>query len=387
MPGHSSVSLEFNRQQQNWLSFAGSLVVWLTVSNLGHGAEVRIRDITHVEGIRSNQLVGMGLVTGLQGTGSKSPVTRKFALNFMQRFGMRIDPFVQANLENDTRQKTDNLSVVTVTAELPPFARPGSTLDVTVATFDDAASLQGGTLIMTPLFGADGEVYAVASGPVSLGGFSFGGEAARLQKNHPTTGRIPNGAIVELETFTQVDQGGVVRLLLNQPDFETARRIANSINRRYPLRAHPLDAATVCISTLAIEEPVTEFMANIGQLKVTPDVPARVVINERTGTVIVGHQVRLSAVLITHANLTISAAESPQVSQPAPFSEGETTIVPRTTIDAFEDIRPLTPLPDTASVGDLAVVLNALGVTPRDLSAIFQQLKESGALHAELEFK
>lgn len=361
------------------------LLAWLPM--WVQSAEVRIKDITRIEGIRTNQLVGLGLVTGLQGTGSKSPVTRKFALNFMQRFGMRIDPVVQANLENDTRQKTNNLSVVTVTADLPSFARPGSNIDVLVSTFDDATNLQGGQLIMTPLFGADGEVYAVASGPISIGGFSFSGEAAKVQKNHPTTGRIPNGAIVELETCTDVSPNGRMRLLLNQPDYETARRIAMAINTALPNSARALDEGTVEVSTLSIEMSISEFIGQVGQLLVTPDYPATVVINERTGTVIVGSQVRLSNVLITHSNLTVSTTESPQVSQPNPFAKGETTTVPRTEIEVFEENRPVTEVPETVTVGDLATALNSLGVTPRDLSAIFQQLKEAGALHATLEFK
>lgn len=350
-------------------------------------AEVRIKDITRVDGVRANQIMGVGLVTGLPGTGSKSPITRKFALNFLQRFGMRIDPLVQANLENDTRQKTNNLSVVTVTADLPAYARNGSTLDVLVSTFDDATSLQGGVLLMTPLIAADGEVYAVASGPISLGGFSFGGDAAKVQKNHPTTGRIPNGAIVERETITEVDVAGRIRLLLNQPDYETARRVAGAINIRFPLSAHVSDETAIEVMTIGTGLSTPELLGEIGQLTVTPDVPARVVINERTGTVIVGQHVRLSNVLITHANLTVTTAESPQVSQPAPFSQGQTTEVPRTQIDVYEDVRPVSELPSTTTVGDLAAALNSLGVTPRDLSSIFQQLKESGALHAELEFK
>ncbi|MEZ5940737.1 MAG: flagellar basal body P-ring protein FlgI [Planctomycetaceae bacterium] len=375
-------------RQGHWLAALRYLVIltFAMFSVTATAAEVRIKDITVVDGIRTNQILGMGLVTGLPGTGSKSPVTREFALNFMQRFGMRIDPLVRANLQNDTRQKTDNLSVVTVTADLPTFAREGTKIDVIVSTFDDAKNLQGGTLIMTPLVGADGEVYAVASGPISLGGFSASGQGATVQKNHPTTGRIPNGATVERETLNEVGIGGQVRLLLRQRDYETARRIAEAINKEFPLAARAVDEGTVEVLT-AFDMSTPDFLGHIGQIRVTPDFPAKVVINERTGTVIVGQHVRISNVLITHANLTVTTAESPQVSQPAPFSQGETETVPRTQIEVFEEAKPVTEIPETVTVGDLATALNALGVTPRDLSSIFQQLKESGALHADLEFK
>lgn len=365
-----------------------SVGVFLAGSAANARAEVRIKDITDVEGVRTNQLVGMGLVTGLNGSGGKSPVTRRFAINFIQRFGMRFEPELRARLDIDTTQKTDNLSVVTVTADLPSFAKKGSRLDVLVSTFDDASSLMGGQLIMTPLFGADGEVYAVASGPVSIGGFSFQGSAASVQKNHPTTGRIPGGATIEAETCTPIGVGGTVRLLLKSPDFETARRIASAINQEVPDSAAALDAASVVILLPPEYQPhPTEFLGLIGNLRVVPDIPARVVINERTGTVIIGENVKISSVLITHANLTISTTEAPLVSQPAPFSGGETTTVDRTQIDVFEEKAPVSFVPQTATVGDLAQALNALGVAPRDLSSIFQQLKESGALHAEIEFR
>jgi len=351
-------------------------------------AEVRIKDITTVEGVRVNQLVGMGLVTGLSGTGSKSPITRQYAINFMQRFGMRVEPNIRMQLQTDTMQKTNNLSVVTVTANLPAFARKGSTIDVMVSTFDDASSLEGGQLIMTPLFAADGQVYAVASGPVSTGGFSFGGDAASVQKNFPTTGRIPEGATIEEETVTPLGLDGTFRFLLRSPDFETARRIANAINAEEPGLATCLDAAAVNIMIPPqYRDNPAAFAGLIGNLYVTPDNIARIVINERTGTIIIGENVRVSKVLITHANLAITTTEAPQVSQPNAFSEGETVVVPRTNMNVNEEDKRLTEVDSNTTVGELAQALNALGVAPRDLSSILQQLKESGALHAELEFK
>lgn len=365
-----------------------TLMAVLIVSPRLGQAEVRIKDITSVEGVRVNQIVGMGLVTGLSGTGSKSPVTRQYAVNFMQRFGMRVEPAIRMQLQTDTTQKTNNLSVVTVTANLPAFARRGSRLDVMVSTFDDASSLEGGQLIMTPLFGVDGQVYAVASGPVSTGGFSFGGDAATVQKNFPTTGRIPEGATVEEETVTPLGADGTFRFLLRSPDFETARRIANAINAEEPGLATCLDAAAinVVIPPQYRDNPAA-FAGMMGNLYVVPDNIARVVINERTGTIIIGENVRVSRVLITHANLAVTTTEAPQVSQPNAFSEGETVVVPRTNMNVNEEDRRLTEVDSNTTVGELAQALNALGVAPRDLSSILQQLKESGALHAELEFK
>lgn len=353
------------------------------------GTLVRIKDITTVEGDRINQLTGIGLVTGLNGTGGRSPVTRQFALNLLQHFGQRFDPLLRANLRNDAKDRTDNLSVVTVTADLPPGKRRGEQIDVVVAAFDDAKSLQGGTLILTPLFAVNGEVYAVAAGPLTVGGFSFDADAASVQKNHPTTGRIPNGATVELETCSTVGADGRVRLLLRQPDYETARRIALAINAEHPGAAMQRGAAAVeLLVPPPFQQEIDAFIGLVGELRVAPDVKAIVVINERTGTVVIGENVKLSRVLITHANLAIMTSETPEVSQPLPFSDGETTVVPRSQVDVVEEGgMPVTLIDEQATVGDLARALNALGVTPRDLSSIFQMLKESGALHAELQIK
>ncbi|MEW4490309.1 flagellar basal body P-ring protein FlgI [Thalassoglobus sp. JC818] len=370
------------------LLFVFIVVSFVSSSATLNASEVRIQDITTVQGVQRNQLVGMGLVTGLDGTGGRSPVTRRFALNMLQRFGVRSDPVLRSIIERDTAQRTDNISVVTVTADLNSLDKQGSQIDVLVSAFDDAESLQGGQLIMTPLFGADGEVYAVASGPLSIGGFSFSGQGATVQKNHPTTGRIPNGAVVEVEVGNGIGCGGRVRLLLNDPSLETARRIGDVINEEFPQSAMIGDAGSVEIwIPEAFHGAVPEFLAIVEMMTVIPDVPARVVINERTGTIIVGEHVKLSKVLITHANLAVSTAESPEVSQPAPFSDGVTAIVPRTDIVVEEEDGTIAVLEESVTVGELAQALNALGVAPRDLSSIFQMLKESGSLHAELLFK
>lgn len=351
------------------------------------GTEVRIKDITDVEGIRPHTLTGMGLVTGLAGTGGKSPITRQFAQNFLQRFGIRADAQERLDIIQNARQKTDNLSVVTVTAELPAFSRRGSRIDVTVSAFDEASSLTGGTLVLTPLVGIDNQVYAMASGPVSVGGFSFGGEAATVQKNHPTTGRIPNGAIVEEDLPLVVGNGGCIQLLIRNADFETARRVAAALNDKFPSTSTPVDSGTVRIAIpQEFEQDPATFIGLVGMVRVIPDSPAKVIINERTGTVVMGENVTVSRVAITHANLAVTTAETPEVSQPQPFArQGETTVVPRTQLNVLEDDGVIHVIDSAVTVGDLARALNALGVTPRDLSAIFQELKRAGALHADLE--
>ncbi|MEP3482261.1 MAG: flagellar basal body P-ring protein FlgI [Fuerstiella sp.] len=349
---------------------------------------VRIKDVTEVRGDRVNQLTGMGLVSGLNNTGGQSPITRQLALVFEQRLGQRANPAVRLALDTDTTRSTNNLSAVTVTAKLPAFAKEGSEIDVVVAVWDDASSLQGGNLLTTPLYGVDGEVYAVAAGPISIGGFSFSGQAGAVTQNHPTTGRIPDGATIELETCTDIGRDGRIQLLLANPDYETAARIAAAINVLAPDTALAMDPGTVnvLIPDTYLAQP-SLWVGRVGNLLVSPDTTARVVINERTGTVVIGENVRLSRVLITHANLTVTLSEAPQVSQPNAFSDGQTAVVPRTQLDVSEDGIPVTEVDQNVTVGDLAYALNALGVAPRDLSSIFQQLKESGALHADLEFK
>jgi flagellar P-ring protein precursor FlgI len=373
-----------------------ALAILLTNSTCSTATGVRIKDITSVQGERFNKLFGVGLVTGLQGTGGKSPVTRQYLQNLLQRVGNRADSRLREAIRTDTQEKTDNISVVTVTAELSSFARKDGRIDVTVSALDDAESLEGGTLIITPLFGYhrtssgkfEEKVYAVASGAVALSGYRASGEAASVQKNHPTSGRIVNGAIVEEEMPGHIGKSGCFRFLLTHPDAETARRITEAINARLPNSAMTLDAGAVEVHAPPDARDVHGFIGVIGQLRVQPDVKARVVISEKTGTVVVGENVRISQVAITHGNLTVSTTETPVVSQPAPFNRrGTTEVVPRTDILAEEENRVLHVLDETVTVGDLARALNALGVTPRDLSAIFQHLKAAGALHADLEFK
>ena len=348
---------------------------------------VRIRDITQVAGEHSNQVNGMGLVFGLAGTGGNGQTTKQFALNLLQKMGNRADPQLRENIQR-SQEKTDNMSVVFVSATLPPHAKSGQRIDVTVAVFDNAKSLTGGSLVTTELYGPDGQVYAIAAGPVSLNGGDFGGNAASVTKNHPTTGRIAMGGTIEAEVPCTIFRDDVFELLLRSPHDLTAMNIATAINLYSPESATVLDPSTVAVRLppSAIGDRF-RFIAECQELMVTPGSFARVVINERTGTIVIGSDVKLSQVAITHGNLIVSTVETPEVSQPGPFSQGETKIVPRTSVDVAEQGAVINVIDQNVTVGDLAASLNALGVSPRDLSSIFQMLKESGALHAELELK
>jgi flagellar P-ring protein precursor FlgI len=347
-------------------------------------AQVRVKDITEVAGARANQLYGFGLVVGLDGTGSRSTFTQQVAVDMLQKLNVTATIFSQ--LPSDNVIRSTNISAVMVTAEIGPFARKGSRLDVTVSALDDARSLQGGQLILTPLRGADGEAYAVAQGPLSIGGFGGSGQAASAQKNHLNVGRIPAGATVEKEALGEVVCQGKLRLLLKEPDFNTARLIARAVNERVPGTALALDggAVLVCVPFDRAGNP-TAFVSEIGLCEVTPDAPARVVINERTGTVVAGEHVTVSTTAVAHGNLFIVTAETPEVSQPEPFSKrGQTVVVPRTQVGLTEQKPRLSVLPRAVTVADVARALNALGVSPRDLISIFQALKQAGALHAEI---
>ncbi len=342
----------------------------------------RIKDITSVQGVRSNPLYGVGLVVGLSGTGGGGDFTSDIAQNMLESLqtGRGI-----SDLE------ASNVASVMVTAQLPPFASEDTDIDVTVSALDESESLRGGTLLLTPLKGADGRVYAVAQGPLTVGGFSFGGEAAEVQQGHPTVGRIPNGATVEKTVDTEFISSGKVTLCLNKPDFVTANRIAQVINDKAAARARVEDPGTVSVR-LGRNGDKPEMMGRIAQLQrlsVTPDQKAIVIINEKTGTVVAGSEVSISKVAISHGNLTVITSESPQVSQPPPFSEsGETETVPRTEVEVREESAKeggLAVMEDSPTVSDVARALNVLGVGPRDIIAIFQALKQAGALHAELQ--
>ncbi len=345
-------------------------------------AEVRLKDITVYEGADDNVLEGLGLVVGLQGTGGDSAMTREMLSNYLQNSDLRSDPATRALLNRTSQNNTDNISAVAVSATLPAFRNEGR-IDVRISTLDEGTSLQGGTLLMTPLYGADGEVYAVAGGAVTIGGFGAQGDAASVQKNQLTVGH--SSATIQRATPAQVVCNGVVRLHLTSPDFGTSSRVAQAINAVYPQSAMALDAAVI---EVAVPESrfgfQNEFLAEIENLTVVPDAIARIVINENTGTVVIGDNVRISRVAITHGGLSIITTESPVVSQPLPFSDGETSVQPRTELDVMEERNPITVIEPTVTVGELAQALNAMGVTPRDLMSILQALQASGALHAEI---
>lgn len=346
----------------------------------------RIKDIASLQGVRNNQLLGYGLVTGLNGTGDdmkKSGYTLQAVYNMIARNGITLNP------DNIDDIKVNNIAAVMVTAKLPPFSRPGSTVDVNVSSIGDADSLAGGTLLMTPLRGADNKVYAVAQGPMTIGSFSFGGKAATVQQNHPTAGYISAGAIVEGTVPVVLGKDGLLFYQLNNADFTTATNMAKSINSSYEENiAHPLDSGTVKVMIPpSFLDTKVEFISAVERLEVNPDSNARVVLNERTGTIVMGKDVKLSTVAVSHGNLSLIIREDAEVVQPNPFAEGDTVTVPRTQITVSEDQGQLIVLDmdkDEVTIGEIASALNAIGATPRDLIAIFQAIKASGSMHGEL---
>jgi flagellar P-ring protein precursor FlgI len=368
------------------LAGAGLICLLLAVPLLATGpaaAQARIKDIVDVEGVRDNLLVGYGLVVGLDGSGdglNGSPFTEQSLIGMLERLGV--------NIRNEDLD-TDNVAAVMVTATLPAFSRQGSRIDVTVSSLGDADSLLGGQLLVTPLLGADGEVYAVAQGGLSIGGFSAEGDAATVTQGVPTVGRIPNGAVVEREVPFSLDELAEIRLSLHNPDFTTARRIMEAINGAIGANtALATDPSTVVLRIPANREgDIVGLVTEIEQLRVVPDQIARVVIDERTGTIVMGENVRVSTVAIAQGNLTVRVTETPQVSQPNPFSNtGNTEVVPRTEIevDQGEDNR-LGIVPESVSLQDLVQALNALGVGPRDMISILQAIEAAGALQASIE--
>ena len=345
----------------------------------------RIKDIANLHGVRSNQLIGYGLVTGLSGTGDdveKSGFTRQAIYNMLSRQGVNLTSTALDDMD------VKNVAAVMVTATLPPFSKSGAAIDVEVSSMGDASSLAGGTLMMTPLKAPNGQVYAVAQGPLTLGAFAFGGKSARVQKNHLTVGRIANGALVEKNVPMQVGADGLLKYQLENPDFTTASHIAQAINTRFGANtAYPNDQGMVEIAIpQALRNNVVNFIAAVETLPVEADTPARVVVNERTGTIVMGKDVRLSTVAVSHGNLSLIIEDTTTVSQPGPFANGQTVQTTNTNVDVQEDIGEMVVLDmqKGVSIGDIAKALNAIGATPRDLIAIFQAIKASGSLYGEL---
>ncbi|TQV71281.1 flagellar basal body P-ring protein FlgI [Denitrobaculum tricleocarpae] len=343
----------------------------------------RIKDIADFEGIRENMLVGYGLVVGLNGTGDdlgSAVFTRESLIGMLERLGVNA---------RDAALDTDNVAAVMITADLPPFSRQGTRLDVTVSAIGDSESLLGGTLLVTPLLAADGEVYAVAQGAVAIAGFSAGGNAETITRGVPTVGRIANGAIIERELDFELSKLRSVKVALRNPDLTTARRIASTINTflKAPA-ARSLDPATVQVAVPdSYDGDAVAMLTDIEQLRVTTDQVARVLIDERSGVIVMGENVRISTVAIAQGNLTIRVTETPQVSQPNAFANtGDTEVVDRTTIEVDEDAdRRLAVLPSGISLQEMVNGLNALGVGPRDMITILQSIKAAGALQAEIE--
>ncbi len=360
-----------------------ALLILVIGSPASFAVPSRIKDIVAIEGIRENQLIGYGLVVGLNGTGDtflNVPYTQQSLTAMLERLGVNT---------KDQIMRPENIAAVMVTANLPAFSRQGTRIDVNVSSMGDAEDLKGGTLIATPLLGADGEVYAVAQGAVAVAGFSAQGEAASIVQGVPTNGRIANGGIVERELPFELADMNNVKLSLHNPDLTTARRIAIAINDNLQSDM----ARTLDPSTVQIERPVgfhlamVDILTNIEQISVTPDQRARVIIDERTGIIVIGSEVRINSVAIAQGNLTISITEEPQVSQPGAFAQGgQTQVVNRTgiEIDDGSDER-LTILEPAITLQDLVDGLNALGIGPRDMISILQAVKAAGAMQAEIQ--
>ncbi|MGR3377455.1 flagellar basal body P-ring protein FlgI [Salipiger abyssi] len=362
------------------IRLAASLCIALILAGMAQAQAVRIKDLVEVDGVRANDLVGYGLVVGLNGTGDglrNAPFTEEIMQNILERLGVNV---------TGEQFRPRNVAAVFVTGRLPPFARSGSQIDVTVSAIGDANSLLGGTLIMTPLNAADGQIYAVAQGTVIAGGVDAAGDAARVVQGVPTSGVIPAGARIEREVEFDFTQLSTLRLALREPDFTTAARIENAINRRVGQpAARMLDAGTISVDLrrTGAGSPARAVVA-IENLPVEPERRARVVVDQRSGTIVMGEDVRISRVAVSQGNLTLRIEENPITVQPNPFAEGETVVVPRTNAGIFEEPGiGLAEIPSGTSLSEVIAGLNALGVSPRDMIDILKSIKAAGALHAE----
>lgn len=358
-----------------------ALLVLIALSSASVAAPVRIKDMADFDGVRGNDLVGYGLVVGLDGTGDSfrnAPFTEEMLAGLLERLGINV---------TDDALRSKNVAAVVVTAVLPPFARSGSRIDVGVSTIGDAKSLLGGTLVMTPLKAADGNIYAVAQGSLISGGAAVAGEAARVVEGVPTAGAIPAGARVEREVAFDFSQLQNIRIALRNTDFTTATRIEDAINRDFNRRiAEARDSGTVIVEfrELGNVSPA-RVLGRIENLTIEPEDRAKVVIDHRAGTIVVGEHVRISRVAVSQGNLTLRVSEAPLVSQPNPFADGETVTVPRSFAELEEEPGiGFAELADETSLSDLIAGLNALGVPPRDMIDILKSIHAAGALHAEL---
>lgn len=361
--------------------FRGLLALSLVLAFTATTADAaRLKDMASVKGVRSNQIIGYGLVVGLRGTGDKAGArfTTQSLRSLLSKMGIALDP---------AAIRIANVAAVMVTANLPAFARTGSEIDAVVSSIGDAQSLEGGMLLMTPLLGNDGEIYAIAQGPLAVGGFSVQGGGASVSQNHPTVGTLVGGATVEREIPFSLVGRQEFEISLHNPDFTTAQRTAARINEAFaPGVAAARDSGTLDLRVPeAFRNDVVGFLARVETLDVVPDKAARIILNERTGTIVMGDRVRVSTVAVSHGNLTVIVNRTNQVSQPAPFGQGETARVQNTEIEAFEEKSNLSVIENTVTIGELVRALNAMGTTPTDLISIIQAIKASGALAADVE--
>ncbi|HQT91910.1 MAG TPA: flagellar basal body P-ring protein FlgI [Candidatus Kryptobacter bacterium] len=355
------------------------LIVLMVITSAAHAT--RIKDIAYVKGVNDYQVIGYGLVVGLNGTGDSqmSIFTQQSVASMLKRFGITV---------NQSQIRMRNVAAVMVVASIPPFSSKGASIDVTVSSMGDATSLQGGALLLTDLIGQDGKIYATAQGPLSVGGFDIRAAGTEIQRNFTTTGRIPNGGLVQETPPVDFMSNWTLSIILSQEDFTTATRVAETINKSVgDTVANAIDGGTINVQVpqpFQSKDKLVQFISQIELLQVVPDVVARVVINERTGTVVVGQNVTVLPVAISHGNLNIEIQAYPVISQPAPFSQGQTVVTQAATAQVTQDDNSMVAINGAATVQDIATALNSLKVRPRDIIAIFQALKAAGALKAEL---
>jgi flagellar P-ring protein precursor FlgI len=339
----------------------------------------RIKDIANINGVRTNQLVGYGLIVGLKGTGDKSNTifTNQSLANMLEKMGIRVDP---------KATKVNNIAAVTVTADLPPFGKVGNKIDAVVSSIGDAKSLEGGILLLAPLRGADGDVYAMAQGPLVVGGYLATGAGASVQKNHPTVGRVPNGVTIEREISYEDFKNDSLVISLRSPDYTNARRVAEKINEVFKDAAHAKDGGTIGVKTPEeMKSNPVKFVSIIENLDIKPNSSAKIVVDEKTGTVVMGENVMISTIAVSQGNITVQVKEDAKVSQPLPFGRGETVATPDTQIKVEEAKGKWMVVQEGISLKELVAALNASGASTRDVIIILQTIKAAGALYAELE--